>query len=76
MKSVQGFSTVEKDIIENEIRQKFGEIGVTVIGIETKRTYLGEFKGSIVKTSKVNLNRIWGKRLRIFECSIIVFDPQ
>ena len=34
-----GFSTVAKDIIENEIRQKFGEIGMA--GIETKRSYLG-----------------------------------
>ena len=67
---------VEKDVIEQEIKQKFGEIGVTVMGIETKRSYSGEFKGSIVKTSMVNLNRIWGRRLGISECSIIAFDPQ
>ena len=71
-----GFSKVEKDVIEQEIRQKFGEIGVTVMGIETRRSYSGEFKGSIVKTSMVNLNRIWGRRLGISECSIIAFDPQ
>ena len=65
-----------KYIIENEIRQKFGEIGVTVIGIETKRSYLGEYKGCIVKTSLVNLYRIRGRRLGISDCSIIAFDPQ
>ena len=71
-----GYSTVKKDVIEKEIRQKFEEIGVTVIAIETKRSYLGEFKGSIVNTSLVNLNRIWGRRLGIANCSIIDFDPQ
>ena len=71
-----GFSSVEKDAIENEIRQKFEEIGVTVIQIDTKRSFLGEYKGSIVFTSLVNLNRIWGRRLGITNCSIIAFDPQ
>ena len=71
-----GFSSVAKDVIENEIRQKFEEIGVNVIKIETKRSYLGEFKGSIVTTSLVNLNKIWGRRLGITDCSIIAFDPQ
>ena len=70
-----GFSKVEKDVIEEEIKQKFGEIGETVIGIETRRSYSGEFKGSLVKTSMVNLDKIWGRRLGISECSIIAFDP-
>jgi hypothetical protein len=52
----EGFSSVEKDVIEKEITQKFEEIGVTKI--ETKISYLGEFKGSILTTSLVNLNRI------------------
>jgi hypothetical protein len=71
-----GCSRVEKDAIEKEIREKFEGIGVTVMKIETKRSYLGEFKGSIVSTSLVNLNRIWGRRLGITDCSIIAFDPQ
>ena len=37
------FTKVEKDVIEQEIIHKFEDIGVTVRGIETRRSYSGEF---------------------------------
>ena len=61
---------VEKEIIDNDIKMRFDEIGVTVKQIETKRTICGEFKGCIVEISQVNLNRIWGRRLEITNCSV------
>jgi hypothetical protein len=69
-----GKSTVEKKVIENEIRVKFEKNGVTVKQIQTKRSYFGEFIGSIAEISPVNLNRIWGRRLGVSKCSIIAFD--
>ena len=66
---------VEKDVIENEIKEKLKLIQVNVKNIETKRTLFGEFNGSIVETSPVNLNEVWGRRLGVTNCAIISFDP-
>ena len=59
----------------NLIKEKFEKIGVGVLSIETRRSIFGEYKCSIVETSPVNLNLIWGRRLGIPDCSIIAFDP-
>ena len=66
---------VEKEVIEKEIRDKLMAIEVEVKSIETKRTVVGAFRGSIVETSPVNLNKVWGRRLKVKDCSIISFDP-
>ena len=70
-----GNPKVEKEVIENLIKEKFEKIGVGVLRIETRRSIFGKYKCSIVETSPVNLNLIWGRRLGIPDCSIIAFDP-
>eukprot|EP00092_Neocalanus_flemingeri_P032320 GFUD01035138.1.p1 GENE.GFUD01035138.1~~GFUD01035138.1.p1 ORF type:complete len:247 (+),score=65.91 GFUD01035138.1:62-802(+) len=64
----------KKSKVETEIREKFGVIGVTVKMMKTTSTRLGEFNGSMVEISPVNLNRIWGRRLGLENCSIISFE--
>ena len=66
---------VEKEVIEKEIRDKLMAMEVEVKSIETKRTVFGAFRGSIVETSPVNLNKVLGRRLKVKDCSIISFDP-
>ena len=66
---------VKKDVIENKIKDKLNLMQVNVKDIETKRTIFGEFNGSIVETSPVNLNKVWGRRLGMTNCAIISFDP-
>ena len=61
--------------IEEEIKEKFNEIGVAVKDIKTNRTTFGELKSCTVDLSPVNLNKIWGRRLGISNCSIISYDP-
>ena len=60
-----GNHKMAKDIIESVIRERFKQIGVEVLSIETRRTFFGEYKCSIEETSPVNLNLIWGRRLGI-----------
>ena len=64
----------KKDVVENEIAEKFEAIGVKVLNMKTRSTNRGEFKASIVEISPVNLNRIWGRRLGLKNCSIISYD--
>jgi hypothetical protein len=64
----------KKSEVEEEVKEKFAAIGVRVKHMETRTTYKGEFKGSIVDISPVNLNIIWGRRLHLKNCSIISFE--
>ena len=66
---------IEKDVIENEIKDKLKLIEMSVKRIETKRTIFGEFNGSIVEISPVNVNKVWGRRLGMTNCAITSFDP-
>ena len=61
----------KKADVEQEVRERFSEIGVEVKQMDTKITFRGEFKGSVVTISPVNLNRIWGRRLNLKNCSVI-----
>ena len=61
----------KKADVEQEVREKFSGIGVEVKQMETKTNFRGEFKGSVVTISPVNLNRIWGRRLNLKNCSVI-----
>jgi hypothetical protein len=70
-----GNPKVEKEVIENLIKEKFEKIGVGVLRIETRRSIFGKYKCSIVETSPVNLNLICERRLGIPDFSIIAFDP-
>ena len=60
--------------VEEEVKEKFSAIGVTVKQMKTKTTYRGEFNGSVVDISLVNLNVIWGRRLGLKNCSIISYE--
>ena len=64
---------LSKEEFENDIKSKFGGIGILVKEMEIKKTWCGEIKGCIVETSPVNLDKIWGRRLGILDCSIISF---
>ena len=59
----------KKDVIENEIKDK-----LELIQVRSKNIF-GEFNGSIVETSPVNLNKVWSRRLGVTNCAIISFDP-
>ena len=59
--------------VEKEIRDKFGAIGVTVKNIRLKSDKRGMFQTSLVNISAVNLNKIWGRRLGLKNCSVIEF---
>ena len=64
----------KKESVEKEILEKFEAIGVTVENMKSKSTIRGEFKGSILEISPVNLNKIWGRRLGLKNCSLISYD--
>ena len=61
----------KKADVEQEVRERFSEIGVEVKQMDTKITFRGEFKGSVVTISPVKFNRIWGRRLNLKNCSVI-----
>ena len=60
--------------VQVEIREKFGGIGIKVIGMKTRSTLRGYYETSIVNISPVNLNKIWGRRLGLKNCSLIAFE--
>ena len=64
----------KKEVVENEIVTKFQAIGVKVLNMKTRSTNKEDFKASIEDISPVNLNRIWGRRLGMKNCSIISYD--
>ena len=64
----------KKDLIEQEIKDKFESIGVIVKKMQTRATTFGHFNASIVDISPVNLNKIWGRRLGLKSCSIIGYS--
>ena len=65
----------KKAKVENEIEEKFAAIGVDVKSMNTKTNYRGLFDGSVVEINPpVNLQRIWGRRLHLENCSIISYE--
>ena len=64
-----------KEVVEKEIRDRFNAIGVNVVKMDTYCNYQGLFKMSRVKTTPVNLNKIWGRRLGLGNCSAIAYEP-
>ena len=64
----------KKSTVEKEIMEKFEAIGVKVLSMKSRSTIHGEFKARIVEISPVNLNKIWGHRLGLKNCSIISYD--
>ena len=61
--------------VEKEIKERFSDIGVDVIKIESYSNSMGKFKQSRVKTSPVNLKDVWGRRLGLRNCSVIEYFP-
>ena len=59
--------------VEEEIKFKFGRIGVTVKDMMTT-TKNGKFQSSLVNVTPTNLKRIWGRRLGLDNCSIIAYE--
>ena len=51
----------KKESVENEILQKFEAIGVKVEKMKSRSTTWGDFEGSIIEISPVNLNKIWAE---------------
>ena len=58
--------------VEEEVKVKLNALGVAVVNMRTfdKR---GMFDFSIVRISDINLNKIWGRRLGLKNCSIIEY---
>ena len=66
---------IEKKIeVEQEIREKFAAIGVKVKAMQTKTDGRGLYDKSLLEISEVNLNRIWGRRLGLNNCSVIAYE--
>ena len=63
------------ETVEEEIRQKFAEIGVNVLEMKTFSNNRGCFDQSRVRTTPVNLKNIWGRRLGLKNCSVIEYFP-
>ena len=65
----------KKAKVENEIEEKFAAIGIEIKSMKTKADYRGLFDGSVVEIHPpVNLQRIWGRRLHLDNCSIISYE--
>ena len=64
----------EKAILEKEIIEYFEEIWVKALKMKSRSTNRREFKAIIVEISPVNLNKIWGRRLGLKNCSMISYD--
>ena len=63
----------EKIKVEEEIKVKLGNLGVMVKSMmATDRCE--KFEMSLVDTTPVNLNKIWGRRLGLDNCSIIAYE--
>ena len=60
--------------VQVEFREMFGGIGVKVIDMKTRSTLRGYYETSIVNISPVNLNKIWGRRLGLKNCSLIAYE--
>ena len=66
----------DENDVKQEIHQKFSALGVEVLELRTYTDWKGKYKTGVAVISPVNLNRIWGRRLRMKNCSIIeYFDP-
>ena len=61
--------------IENEVKTKFGEIGVNVLNLKFVDAKDGAFNFCIADISPVNLNKIWDRRLGVTNCSLISYYP-
>ena len=67
---------IEKmEVVEEEIKQKFANIGVNVEHLKTFRDRRGYFKQSRVKVSPVNLKDVYGRRLGLSNCAVIEYYP-
>ena len=67
--------TEKLEDVENEIRQKFANIGVNILSMNSFTNSRGCFKQSRVRLTPVNLKTIWGRRLGLKNCSIIEYFP-
>ena len=63
----------EKEVVEQEIVEKLSEIGISVESMKTFSTFNGKYDQSRVKTSRVNLKDIWGRRLGLKNCAVIEY---
>ena len=69
----QPFEKVE--VVEEEIKQKFADIGINVVSMNSFSSKRGYFDQSRVRTTPVNLKTIWGRRLGLNNCSVIEYYP-
>ena len=66
---------IHKDIIESEVRTRFEAIGVKVLNLKMNSSTVGDFKSCVVDITPVNLQKIWGRRLGVHDCSLISYYP-
>ena len=66
----------DENDVRQEVHQRFSALGVKVIELRTYADRNGKYKTGVAVISPVNLNRIWGRRLGLKNCSVIeYFDP-
>ena len=61
--------------VKNDLVNKLENIGSKVLTFKHKKDQYGDFKTGLAKISPVNLQLIWGRRLKVEHCSIIHYNP-
>ena len=61
---------VEKDLV-----YKLEAIGSNVKSFKYRRNKFGDFDSGLAQISPINLQLIWGRRLKVDHCSIIHYNP-
>ena len=66
----------KKELVEQEIKEKFSLLGVKIERLNTFSNVNGFFEMCRVKTSPVKLKKVWGRQLGVKNCSVNVYEPQ
>ena len=62
------------DEVEKEVTEKLASIGVEVKNFSSHVDKEGKYETGIVSIAPVNLNKIWGRRLGLTNCSVIAYE--
>ena len=63
------------DEVKKEVTEKLATIGVDVKEFSSHADKEGKYETGVVTISPVNLNKIWGRRLGLTNCSVIAYEP-
>ena len=61
------------DEVEKEVTDKLATMGVEVLEFSSHADRDGKYETGVVSISPVNLNKIWGRRLGLTNCSVIAY---